>query len=290
MNSTRGTCLRSLLAGLSIAAAEAGTSTVRAQGYGPDPFQPYNAQYEPFVYPLGPANPGAGQSAGANVRSGVRTANDWENYMNSLAGAGRAGTERFGIGMPYYRSAVDPRFDKEGKREYRPNRKADTAYVRTTELVAEKYLAYFAERDPARRAALLRDYSQTRRRMMRALSATRSDQTRLLDSVSEPNNDRRERPSALGRDNDSRGNDSRALRSTEAERPGSARSRSRVIPPAPLLPPGAAARPRRTPEQVLERARRIGGSVSLAPGARGRSAAERRARSGSVPPAPPPSE
>jgi hypothetical protein len=290
MNSTRGNCLRSLLAGVSIAAAPAGAPAARAQGYGPDPFQPYNAQYEPFSYPLGPANPAAGQSAGANVRSGVRGANDWENYMNSLVGAGRQGTEKYGIGMPYHRAAVDPRFDKDGRREYRPNRKADAAFERTRELVAEKYLAYFSERDPARRAALLRDYSRLQRRVTRALSASGDDQTRLLSAVAEPGNSRRSNPPALSRDEESRGTENRALRSNEAERSDSLRSRSRSIPPPPPLPPGAAARPRRTPDQVLERAQRIGGSDRLVPDARGRSAAGRRNRATTIPPAPPPSE
>jgi hypothetical protein len=286
MSSTRAVWLRTLRAGLVIAAAQAGAASAWAQGFGPDPFQPYNNQYEPYVYPLGPANPAAGQSAGANMRSGVRGSNDWENYMNSLAGAGRAESERFGIGMPYYRSAVDSRFDKDRRREYRPNRKADQAFERTQELIAEKYLAYFSERDPARRAALLRDFSLTRRRVTRALSAAGGDQTRLLDEVAPPSDDRRGKTTATARDDESRSSNDRAPRASDLDRSVSVGRRSRSIPAAPL-PPGAAARPRRTPEEVIERARRVGGSDTGRPGNGSRSDPDRPARKRSIPPPPP---
>ena len=29
-----------------------GTTAVWAQGFGPDPFRPYNSQYDPYVYPM----------------------------------------------------------------------------------------------------------------------------------------------------------------------------------------------------------------------------------------------
>jgi hypothetical protein len=290
MNSTRGKWLRSLLAGLRIAAAQGGASTAWAQGFGPDPFQPYNSQFEPFTYPTAPSSPGMGQSAGMNVRSGVRGANDWEAYQNQLAGAGRAGAERYGIGMPYYRSTVDSRFDKDGKREYRPNRRADQSYERTQEVITQKYLAYFAERDPTKRAALVRDYNQTSRRVSRALSTRGNDPSRILDAATQLDSDQRSMPSTIGRDDDLRGSGISTPRSSGADRSGAAGSRSRSIPPAPPLPPGAAARPRRTPTEVLNRAQRSSGSDSLVPGTRAGSATERRARPGSTPPAPPPSE
>jgi hypothetical protein len=267
-----------------IVAVHCGAGVSRAQGFGPDPFQPYNAQYEPFVYPVGPAIPAAGQSAGANVRSGVRTANDWENYMNSLAGAGRAGSERFGIGMPYFHSAVDPRFDKDGKRQYRPNRKADRAFERSQELIAEKYLAYFSERDPARRAALLRDYSLARRQVTRALSSAGGAQTRLLERVAPSENERGRRTTATERDAESPAGEDAMNQPSDAERSSSARGRTRAIPPPPPLRGGAAARPRRTPDEVMERAKRLGGPDD-APESRSRTGPERRVRS--IPPPPP---
>ncbi len=44
-----------------------GTTTVWAQGFGPDPFRPYNSQYEPYVRAIGPASPAAGQSGLMNA-------------------------------------------------------------------------------------------------------------------------------------------------------------------------------------------------------------------------------
>jgi len=298
MTSTRGNWLRTLLAGLSIVvAAHAGAPSARAQGFGPDPFQPYNSQYDPYVYPMGPASPSAGQSMSANARTGVRGANQWEDYQNEVAGAGRAGAERYGIGLPYYRATVDSRYDKDGKREYRPNRKADVPYEETKELITQKYLAYFNERDPRKRAALVRDYTQTRRLLSRALSTRRENPSRILDEAIQLDADRRTRPTALGRNDDLKGNGVSTPRSTEAERSGSAPAgagstgsttrRSGSIPPPPPLPPSATLRSgqsRRTPAEILNRAQRSALSDDLTPGTGARSAARRPARPGSTPP------
>jgi len=202
-----------------------------------------------------------------NGRSGVRGANEFQTYLNELAGAGRAGAERYGIGMPYYRSSVDSRFDTEGKREYRPNRKADAAYEQTQELIAQKYFAYFAERDPARRAALIRDYNQTRRRVSRALSSRRENPASILDAATRLEPDRRSTRPSLGRADDLRGSADSTPRPTQSERSRSSQARARPsdsvgsrsgsIPPPPPLPPNAATRTgrtRRTPAEVLNRA------------------------------------
>jgi len=261
MTSTRGNWLRSLLAGLSIMAAQAGAPLALAQGFGPDPFQPYNSQFEPYTRPIGPAGAGAGQG-GMNGRSGGRRDNEFQTYLNELAGTARAGAEKYGIGMPYYRSTVDSRFDTEGRREYRPNRKADSTYEQTQELITQKYFAYFAERDPARRAALIRDYNQARRRVSRVLSSRRENPTSILDAATASDTDRRSRRTTPGRADDLRAradstprpSGSFPLRTRSSD---SAGSRSSSIPPPPPLPPNAAARPtraRRTPAEVLNRA------------------------------------
>jgi len=299
MTSTRGNWLRSLLAGLSIAAAQAGASTAWAQGFGPDPFRPYNSQYEAYTYPTGP-----GQSAGLNTRSGgMGNANQFQNYLNELTGAGREGPERYGIGTPYYRSAVDPRFDKKGDREYRPNSKADQTFEQTQESITEKYLAYFSERDPKRRAALLRDYNQTRRRVSRALSTRRVNPSSTLDAATAPEPVGRSSQPAGRREADLTGGRDSTRRSTNLDRsdssplrapsPGSAERRSGSIPPPPPLPPAAASRSsrtRRTPGEVLDRARRIDGLDDLMPGTGASSATSRPARRGATPPPIPPSD
>ena len=88
MTSTRGNWLRSLLAGLGIVGAAAAAPTVWAQGFGPDPFRPYNSQYDAYTYPMGPATPDAGGAA--IPRSGVRSANQFQEYLNEIQGVGRA--------------------------------------------------------------------------------------------------------------------------------------------------------------------------------------------------------
>ena len=57
------------------------TATSGAQGFGPDPFQPYNSDYAPYVYPVAPSN-----NYGYNGQAvrGLRGANQFQSYMDSL--------------------------------------------------------------------------------------------------------------------------------------------------------------------------------------------------------------
>ncbi len=88
--------------------------------------------------------------------------------------------------MPYYRSAVDPAF-AGANREYQPNRKSNRTFEQTQELLTQKYLAFFEERDPKRRAQLMRDYEQTRARTERILSARRTRAAGGFDTTDEIN-------------------------------------------------------------------------------------------------------
>ena len=67
------------------------STAARGQGFGPDPFQPYNSQYAPFVYPVAPGPMDYGYNNG--LARGVRGANQFENYLNSLQ-TSAAGGER----------------------------------------------------------------------------------------------------------------------------------------------------------------------------------------------------
>ena len=278
MTSTRGSWVRTLLAGLGVLVAPAGASTVWAQGFGPDPFRPYNAQYDPYTYPMGAAAPEAG---GAVPGAGIRGANQYQAYLEHLMGAEREANEKYGIGLPYYRAAIDPRFDPQGKREYRPNRTADKSFEQTQELVTQKYFAYFTEKDPKRRAMLLRDYNLMRQKVSRALSTRREDPTRILDAAirtglaakrtaaadrldeADAAIDTKPRSSSTDR------SDFPSLRArpSDTTRAGSSRS---IPPPPPLFPRefnrGASAR--RSPTEVLNRARRLNSGTAPATGAR----------------------
>ncbi len=141
------------------------------QGYGPDPFKPFNSQYDPYTYPMGPA---IGQSAGLNASGGLRGSNQFQDYLNALEGAGRSNVERYGIGMPYYRGAVDASFNRRN-REYQPNRQTKRSFEQIQQLVTEKYLAFFEERDPKRREKLYQDYTFSRARFDRAVASRRSE-------------------------------------------------------------------------------------------------------------------
>jgi len=256
--------LRSLLIGLGTLAAPFGTSTVLAQPI--DPFRPLISQYDAYRYPIGPASPGGGQSAPMAL-SGVRGANQFQNYLDELQGAGRDGGDRSGIGVPYYRSAIDPRFDKDGSREYRPNKNTDESFERTQALITEKYFAYFTEKDPKKRAELLRNFNRARSQVTRALSARGAKSERLLDAVTR--NDLDSRPSvATNRRVDTLRKPAESkLRASSAapptSNPDSDRARdglSPSIPPAPSLFPGPGtrgSRPRRSPSDILNRSLRL---------------------------------
>jgi hypothetical protein len=159
MTSRRGIRLGCWLWTASLLMVPAVATTARAQGgYGADPFRPYNSQYDPYVYPMGPATPGAGQGGPIMPRSGLMGANRFQEYLDGLTGTERAGPDRSGIGVPYYRSAVDPAYVRALGREYRPNQEADRRFEQSQELLTEKYVAYFTERDPKQRAMLLKQY------------------------------------------------------------------------------------------------------------------------------------
>jgi hypothetical protein len=280
MTSIRGKWLRSSLTALVILGAPAGTSTVWAQGgYGVDPFRPYNSQYDQYTYPMVSTD----IAPGGIPRMGNRDANAYQGYLDELSGSGRQGTERYGIGVPYFRSAVDASFDPKGDREYRPNFKANRTYEQTQEVITRKYLAYFSEKDPKRRAELLRDYNRTRSNVSRAMSGRREDPTRALEAATAGEfGERRSaaparRADAMQDAGDEKPRTPSSRRSTRAL-PTDAGTRvgTGSIPPPPLLPGGSArsANRRRRPSEVLDRARRFNPGDDVQPNS-GASAAPR---------------
>jgi hypothetical protein len=292
--------LRSFLIGLGILAAPLGASTVLAQPI--DPFRPLNSQYDAYRYPIGPASPDGGQSAPMAL-SGIRGANQFQNYLEELQGAGREGGDRAGIGTPYYRTAIDPRFDKDGSREYRPNRRTDATFEQTQALITEKYFAYFTEKDPKKRAELLRSFNRARSQVTRALSARGAKSERLLDAVTRDDLDARpatgRRIDTLRKPADSKPRPSSAAPPTSNA--GSDRARdglSPSIPPAPPLFPGTAtrgSRPRRSPSDILNRSLRLNldddptapGSPTRTPSRSTTTGTNRRAPASAVPVLPP---
>jgi hypothetical protein len=235
--------------------------TCCAQGFGPDPFQPYNSQYTPFVYPVAPGPFDYGYNMGPNAeRGGIRGANQFENYLNSLRGLGGSGRAG-GAGTPYYRA--NRAYDQEFKRIYRPNRDADAKFDTNQETLTEMYFKYLREKDPKRRVELFRDYTRARNLAERQLASGRMGSAPRLNARSTRTEGRAGRSSTA---TDSRDRD--LLSAPPPATTGSSRTRGRSgsesstspLGPAPSPLGGSADESRSskdvTPSRVLERAQR----------------------------------
>jgi hypothetical protein len=299
MTSTHGNWFRSLVAALSLSAAFTGTTTVWAQGFGPDPFRPYNSEYDPYVYPIGPATPGAGQSAPMNV-PGNRNANQYQNFLNELSGPSYLSGDRYGIGQPYYRSTVDQSYNRHFRPAYQPKLKAEKSFEDVQREINEKYFAYLDEKDPRKRARLLRDFNQARALATRALSTRRETPARILESATRLESELEPEPTTTGRTTGRASAPGPAARSTQSSAPKirsglfdmPREGESRSLPPPPPLPFGSTstrAGTLRTPTDVLNRARKLDNpfdsqSKPAAKGARDKGARDRR--SNPIPPPP----
>ena len=119
-------------------------------GFGADPYRPYNQQYDSFVFPIAPGEGGGVvPSAGAMDRAGMSRANRFQDYMNGVTNSDYRTQRR-----------LDPRSDESA--QYRPNRKVDeeSGYNKKQEMVSEAYFAYIREKDPRKRAELLKEYQK----------------------------------------------------------------------------------------------------------------------------------
>ncbi len=230
MNWTGDRWIRFLFAGFCIAAAHQASGAAHAQGFGPDPFRPYNSQYDQYVYPIRPETGGAA----APARGLSRGETTFERWMNEQNGGSRLDSERAGVGVPYSRLRTDYKADKrELLRKRNARRNAEPGSV------TQKYLAYFSEENPTKRSILLREYTAGRR----------GDEA---ESAEDGNDGEapRGRAGAGGRASapGARG----ASERTGVEKSG------RRIPAAPPLPGASrgSSRSTRRPSDVLDRARR----------------------------------
>ncbi len=241
-----------------------------AQGFGPDPFRPYNNQFDPYVYPIGPGGPGAGGSAGANTP--MRGQNQYQDYLNEISGAGRQRSERYGIGLPYYRSSVDPQYHRNRNRDYQPNRRTQESFEVAQQVIADKYLAAMSTKDPQKRKALFKDYERARQIQIRAMSARRASPSRILDRARKLENESQDGATPGVREKGAGGREKGASVREKAQRglrAGAGNSdlpealddhNGAAIPPPPPISRGLprhspSASPRRSPSEVLKRAR-----------------------------------
>ena len=237
------------------------TPTVKGQGFGPDPFRPYNSQYDPFVYPIAPGP----LDYGPNYRpqGGIRGANQFESFLNSLQGGqGGARGTLGGPGTPYFRA--NRAYDREYGRIYQPNKEADASFQSNQDIVNDLYFKYLRERDPKRRAELFRDYNRARSRADRELNAAGGLSPRTGARSARAGSDARSARTTGG----SSGGDDRNPPSTPQPASSPARSSSasarraagtqRDEPPSPLSHSNVLDTPSRsqTPSQILDRATR----------------------------------
>jgi hypothetical protein len=141
-------------------------TAARGQGFGPDPFQPYNSQYAPFITPVAPGPMDYGYNSG--MARGIRGANQFENYLQSLetsAAGARAGNA--GVGVPHFQA--NRAYDREFDRLYQPNKAADKRFKANQASVNQWYFDYLREKDPKKRAEIFRNYNRERSRADREL-------------------------------------------------------------------------------------------------------------------------
>jgi hypothetical protein len=156
-------------------------SSAWAQNQTPDPYMPYNSQYETFVYPVYPNATGYGPNQGVLEGRGGGYSGGGGNRFDDFLGTSDGfllgddfgpQRRRTGPGVPYYSSYR--RYDRDYDRIYQPNAGVDQKYYQDRQQSHEKYLEYLRERDPAKRAQLYREYTLQNRRVSRDLATPRS--------------------------------------------------------------------------------------------------------------------
>jgi hypothetical protein len=229
MNLTRVRWIRFLFAGLCITAAPLGVSIAQAQGFGPDPFRPFNSQYMQYAYPIAPETGGAAMPG----RGMNRGDNQYQQWLTEQEGASRLGS-RNAAGVPYWKLRTDLAEDLRERRSRRNVRNDDAIGS-----ITQKYLAYFSEPNPARRAILLRDYTPIQRDDER--DGERGEGRLGPDATRRP---------AAGR---------RAGAATSPRGPGGVgeEKSGRRIPPAPAPSIRGSGRSPRRPTEVLDRVRAL---------------------------------
>jgi len=145
-----------------------------------DPYNPYNQEYESYIFSQYPTVPGAVPNQSIlEGRSGTRSANQFQGFVNGMDTLGAEdvyGPRRTGPGVAYY--SAYRRYDRDYDRYYEANRSSNQTYYEDQKARNEKYLAFLKERDPRRRAQLFREYTQSSRRATRDLNASRATLTR----------------------------------------------------------------------------------------------------------------
>lgn len=160
---------RSLCATLGVLALGFAPAALPAQTLGPDPYQPFNSLYKPFVYPNAPPMGGIPNMGRLDyLGSAPSPSRSFAGYLESV-GAGtpnpfgrpRGNVSRF---TPYYRSYRQ--FDSEFQRQVGSS--TPDEFYRDQDERHRRYIEALRERDPKKREALLKQLEADNRAAIRA--------------------------------------------------------------------------------------------------------------------------
>lgn len=151
-------------------------NVAKAQDHTPDPYKPYNAAYESFVYPVYPGSEGYYPNQGVlNGRTAMSRSNQFQDFLDDLDASdrpGEGGRRRGGLGIPYYEASRGVS-DTRSRRADSPSATRDDQFYADQQARHDSYIKYLRERDPKKRAELYREYMQGSSRLSRELSSVR---------------------------------------------------------------------------------------------------------------------
>jgi len=152
-----GRRIRASLLPAALVVVGATPDSAKAQGFGPDPFRPYNSQYDPYVFGVAPGTLDPVGNPTLN-RAGVRNANQFQGFLDQI----EERDNRY--------DRANRSYDREYNRLYRPNKEADARFDARRNEVSDVYFRYLREKDPRKRAELFKEYTQAQKGLSRRLS------------------------------------------------------------------------------------------------------------------------
>ena len=161
---------RPVASGLALLIALAHGTIASAQGHTPDPYRPYNSVYDPYVYPIYPSGDGYFPNQNRLTgRSGPSQANQFQDFLDEDR-LGSDPSRRACRGRPAPASPITARTaastpdnrpnNSEADRLFREKQEErDTRYFEAR----KKYQEAVNERNPQKRARLIKEYAAAKR-------------------------------------------------------------------------------------------------------------------------------
>ncbi len=157
-----------------------------------DPYNPWNSQFEQYVYPSFPNGFGVSPNQVLLQMPTTRsTSRQFQQYLgeendtfeSDARGGSYSSASRRAVGVPYYRAYRQ--FDRAYKRVYTPNEEVDRGYETARQARDEKYSEYIATTNPKERTKLRKELEQLNRKTQHDLvGADRGPARRASPSAS----------------------------------------------------------------------------------------------------------